>query len=148
MSDIHSLRTRRDRRAWARAIRRLARRAARHAGIDLRPAALLPLIALVAAPGALAFPTGAQVVSGNVSIGAPANSTMAITQGSQKGIVNWNSFSIGGNETVNITQPSPQAVLLNRVVGSNASTIAGRLNANGQVFLVNPAGVLFAKGRR
>ncbi|WP_244830356.1 filamentous hemagglutinin N-terminal domain-containing protein [Caballeronia sp. TF1N1] len=146
MSDIHSLRTRRDRRAWARAIRRLARRAARHAGIDLRPAALLPLIALVAAPGALAFPTGAQVVSGNVSIGAPANSTMAITQGSQKGIVNWNSFSIGGNETVNITQPSPQAVLLNRVVGSNASTIAGRLNANGQVFLVNPAGVLFAKG--
>ncbi|SAK51029.1 two-partner secretion domain-containing protein [Caballeronia ptereochthonis] len=146
MSDIQSIPTRRHRRAWERAIRRLAKRAARHAGLELRPSALLPLIALVVAPGALALPAGGQVVNGNVSISTPAANTMAITQGSQKGIVNWNSFSIGASETVNIAQPSAQAVLLNRVVGSEASTIAGRLNANGQVFLVNPAGVLFARG--
>ncbi|SAK73808.1 filamentous hemagglutinin outer membrane protein [Caballeronia hypogeia] len=146
MNDTTSLRTRRHRREWQRAIRRLARRAARHAGIDLTPAALLPLIALVAAPGAFALPVGGQVVNGNVSISTPNPNTMAITQGSQKGIVNWNSFSIGGSETVNISQPSPQAVLLNRVTGNNASVIAGQLNANGQVFLVNPAGVLFARG--
>ncbi|KAK45290.1 hemagglutinin, partial [Caballeronia jiangsuensis] len=146
MSDDISLRTRRHRREWERAIRRLARRAARHAGIDLKPAALLPLIALVAAPGVFALPGGGQVVNGNVSISQPDPHTMAITQGSQKGIVNWNSFSIGGNETVNISQPSSQAVLLNRVTGGEASNIAGHLNANGRVFLVNPAGVLFARG--
>jgi filamentous hemagglutinin family protein len=145
MSDITCLRTRKHRRAWERAIRRLARRAARHAGVAVVPS-LLPLIALLVAPPALALPLGGQVASGNVTIGAPAPNTMAITQGSPKGIVNWNSFSIGANETVNIAQPSAQAVLLNRVVGSQASTIAGRMNANGQVFLVNPAGVLFARG--
>ncbi|AET93661.1 hypothetical protein BYI23_D001510 (plasmid) [Burkholderia sp. YI23] len=146
MSDNHCLRTRRDRREWERAVRRLARRAARHAGIDLTPAALLPLIALVVAPGAFALPVGGQVVNGDVSISTPAPNAMAITQGSQKGIVNWTGFSIGANETVNISQPSAQAVLLNRVTGGNASTIAGQLNANGKVFLVNPAGVLFARG--
>jgi filamentous hemagglutinin family protein len=145
MSDITCLRTRKHRRAWERAIRRLARRAARHAGVAVVPS-LLPLIALLVAPPALALPLGGQVASGNVTIGAPAPNTMAITQGTPKGIVNWNSFSIGANETVNIAQPSAQAVLLNRVVGSQASTIAGRMNANGQVFLVNPAGVLFARG--
>ncbi|MBC8635304.1 filamentous hemagglutinin N-terminal domain-containing protein [Caballeronia sp. EK] len=146
MSDDISLRTRRHRREWERAIRRLARRAARHAGIDVKPAALLPLIALVAAPGVFALPGGGQVVTGNVSISQPDPHTMTITQGMQKGIVNWNSFSIGGNETVNIAQPSPQAVLLNRVTGGEASNIAGHLNANGRVFLVNPAGVLFTRG--
>ncbi|QSN64223.1 filamentous hemagglutinin N-terminal domain-containing protein [Caballeronia sp. M1242] len=146
MSDDISLRTRRHRREWERAIRRLARRAARHAGIDLKPASLLPLLALVIAPGAFALPAGGQVVSGGVNISTPNPKTMAITQGSQKGIVNWNSFSIGGGETVNISQPSPQAVLLNRVTGGEASQIAGHLNANGRVFLVNPAGVLFAPG--
>lgn len=145
MSDITCLRTRKHRRAWERAIRRLARRAARHAGVAIVPS-LLPVIALFVAPPALALPLGGQVASGNVTIGTPAPNTMAITQGTPKGIVNWNSFSIGAGETVNIAQPSAQAVLLNRVVGSQASTIAGRMNANGQVFLVNPAGVLFARG--
>jgi filamentous hemagglutinin family protein len=146
MNDMTCPRTRRHRRAWERAIRRLARRAARHAGIELKPAALLPLLAMVAAPGVLALPAGGQVVNGNVSISTAAPNTMAITQGSQKGIVNWNAFSIGASETVNISQPSAQAVLLNRVVGNTPSAIAGKLNANGHVFLVNPAGVLFARG--
>jgi len=36
-------------------------------------------------------------------------------------------------------------VTLNRVVGNETSAIAGALNANGRVFLVNSAGVLFFK---
>ncbi|SAK88715.1 filamentous hemagglutinin-like protein [Caballeronia catudaia] len=146
MSDSTCLRTRKHRRAWDRAIRRFARRAARHAGADLKATALLPLLVFVAAPGAFALPVGEQVQSGNVTINRPNTSSMTINQGSQKGIVNWNGFSIAGNERVDISQPSAQAVLLNRVVGSDASRIAGQLNANGRVFLVNPAGVVFAPG--
>jgi filamentous hemagglutinin family protein len=56
---------------------------------------------------------------------------------------NWQSFSIGAGHTVNFVQPSSSAVALNRVLGSDVSVIQGALNANGQVFLINPNGVLF-----
>ncbi|WP_213302384.1 filamentous hemagglutinin N-terminal domain-containing protein [Paraburkholderia sacchari] len=94
----------------------------------------------------LANPTGAQVVTGGVTVSSPSASQMNITQSTPNAIVNWNTFSIGAGEAVNIAQPSVSAALLNRVVGNNPSDIAGRLSANGRVFLVNPAGVIFAPG--
>jgi filamentous hemagglutinin family protein len=70
---------------------------------------------------------------------------MQINQTSQQAIVNWQGFSIAPNEAVNIQQPNANAALLNRVVGQDASQIQGQLNANGQVYLVNPNGVVFGK---
>src|SRR6185503_5584067 len=61
-------------------------------------------------------------------------------------INNFQTFSIGSSATVNFNQLSASSVSLNRVVGNNPSEIFGRLNANGQVFLVNNNGVLFAPG--
>lgn len=133
---------RQQRRARERERRKLAKRTQRHGGT----APLMPLFAFLIAPGVLALPVDGKVVSGDVAIGQAANNTLPITQSSPKGIVNWKAFSIGGNETVNIRQPNASAVLLNRVTGTDASVIAGHLNANGRVFLVNPAGVLFAPG--
>src|SRR5262245_54148417 len=102
--------------------------------------ALLPLSV------AQALPSGENVIHGTVSVSRPAAQSMQIDQATQKGIVEWQSFSIGASERVNITQPSASAVLLSRVVGSSPSEIFGRLTANGQVFLTNPNGVLFAPG--
>ena len=93
------------------------------------------------------LPTGAQVVSGTATIGQSDN-TLTIDQGSQKAILNWQSFSIGADQTVTFNQPNSSAVALNRVLGSDPSAIYGHLNANGQVFLVNPNGVYFAPGAR
>ncbi len=42
-------------------------------------------------------------------------------------------------------QPSSSSAILNRVTGSATSTIAGSLNANGQVYLVNPNGIAITK---
>ncbi|SFK91718.1 filamentous hemagglutinin N-terminal domain-containing protein, partial [Methylocapsa palsarum] len=109
----------------------------------------LALLASTALSGGGAFaqslPTGGRAVSGLVTISPPSGNTLNIRQSSQGAIVNWQGFSIGQGNTVNIHQPDSSAALLNRVTGSTPSTIAGRLNANGQVYLVNPNGVAITK---
>lgn len=94
---------------------------------------------------ALALPQGGQVAAGAAEI-AQTQTEMAIHQATQNAVINWNSFNIAANERVNIYQPNAQSALLNRVLGGNPSEIFGTLQANGRVFLVNPAGVLFAPG--
>ncbi len=86
------------------------------------------------------LPTNGSVAAGSVSIGS-SGPVMTVTQGSNQAIVNWGSFSIGQGNTVNFVQPGASAAILNRVTGATASTIAGALNANGQVYLINPNGI-------
>lgn len=68
---------------------------------------------------------------------------MQILQSSPQAILNWNQFNIGLGETVRFLQPSTQAAILNRVIGTDPSLIQGMLQANGNVFLLNPNGILF-----
>ena len=91
------------------------------------------------------LPTGGQVGAGAATI-STSGSKMQIDQSTLRAILNWESFSIGSSAWVNFAQPSASAVALNRVVGNNPSQIFGQLTANGQVFLVNNAGVYFAPG--
>ncbi len=93
-----------------------------------------------------ALPGGGQAVAGQATISQPAAGQMNINQTSNRAVINWSTFGIASGETVNISQPSSQSALLNRIVGNSPSEIFGKLNANGQVFLVNPNGVLFGKG--
>lgn len=110
--------------------------------VGLAVLAALGLGALSPAQAQSVLPTGGHVVAGSGSI-ATAGSTMTVTQSTARMAVDWQSFSIGSGNTVNFVQPSASAVALNRVLGSDVSVIQGALNANGQVFLVNPNGVLF-----
>ncbi len=92
-----------------------------------------------------AAPVGHKVVAGQVTVTTPSVQQTVISQTSQAAVVNWQQFSIGATEHVDIRQPNASSVLLNRVIGNNPSEIYGRLSANGQVFLVNPNGVLFGR---
>lgn len=92
-----------------------------------------------------ALPTGGSVSAGAASI-TQSGSRMEVTQTTQKVSINWGTFNIGSNAWVNFSQPSSSALALNRVATSaGASEIQGRLTSNGQVFLINPNGVLFGK---
>ena len=92
-----------------------------------------------------ALPAGGVVTAGSANISNGAGST-TITQTTQNAAINWQSFNIGQTEAVRFVQPNSNSVALNRVLGSDPSSILGSLSANGKVFLVNPNGILFGKG--
>ena len=89
------------------------------------------------------LPTGGNVVSGAGTI-SEAGNTMTIIQTTTKMAANWQTFNIGAGNSVNFVQPSASAIALNRVLGTDVSVIQGNLTATGQVFLINPNGVLFS----
>ncbi|WP_334136052.1 YDG domain-containing protein, partial [Acinetobacter schindleri] len=91
-----------------------------------------------------ALPTGANITQGSAQI-SQNNNSLNINQNSQNLSTNWNTFNIGKDATVNFNQPNQSSIAVNRVLDNNASQIMGKLNANGQVFLLNPNGVIFSK---
>jgi filamentous hemagglutinin family protein len=93
------------------------------------------------------LPAGGVITSGSASI-SQTNGALRVQQASARIVTNWDSFSIGSKASVEFVQPSKHAVALNRVVGASPSEILGRLSANGQVFLVNPNGIVFGNGAR
>src|SRR5690606_22272062 len=110
-------------------------------------AALAMSTGAVAAPPRDALPEDGRAVAGRAGM-ARGERTLTVTQHSQRAIIEWRSFDIGADARVDFVQPSASSVVLNRVVGGTASQLAGQLHGNGHVYLVNPAGVLFAPGAR
>ena len=102
------------------------------------------LLAALPAAAQSVLPTQGLVTSGAASI-RQSGADLSVTQTSQRAIVNWGSFSIGPANGVTFDQPSASSAILNRVTGSTTSTIAGQLQANGQVYLVNPNGIAITK---
>lgn len=112
----------------------------------LRTSALA--LCVVALPGAAqaggVLPTGGTVSSGAATIGASAGN-VTVTQSSGRAIINWQGFSVGAGNSVTFNQPDAQSATLNRVTGSATSQIAGQINSNGAVYLVNPNGIAITK---
>ncbi|MDC6167116.1 YDG domain-containing protein [Paucibacter sp. XJ19-41] len=99
----------------------------------------------VAAQSPAALPSGGSVVAGQAQL-SQNGSQLKIDQASHKLVMNWSSFDIGSQAEVKFVQPGSDSVALNRVTGGAASAIFGKLQANGQVWLVNPNGVVFGRG--
>ena len=87
---------------------------------------------------------GGTVTHGSATIKNTGPGRQRITQTSDKAVINWDSFSIGPDGRVRFVQPAADSVVLNRVTGSEPSSIFGSIRANGQVFLVNPFGIYFS----
>ncbi len=104
--------------------------------------ALLAISALGAGGTVFAntLPQGGVVQQGAAGI-QYSGDTLNINQQSDKAIIDWKDFSVGRDNTVNFNQPSSDSATLNRVTGDFTSEIAGRINSNGSVFLVNPNGI-------
>lgn len=112
----------------------------------------LPLHAATSVIGNGTLPSGGSVIAGDIQIpewakpggtNSAGNLEMNITQNSTNGIISWGSFDVGGSATVNFKGPESGYNTLNYVNGANMSQIYGTINANnnGNIFIVNPAGV-------
>ncbi len=85
------------------------------------------------------LPSGGAFTAGSGSIANSAN-TVTIHQASNRGVIDWRSFSIGAGGSVFFQNGS--GATLNRVTGSQMSRILGSLEATGTVYLINPQGVI------
>ncbi|MDT7836071.1 beta strand repeat-containing protein [Aquabacterium sp. OR-4] len=130
----------------------------------LTPLALTPLARAILAAGLLAsplllqaagplpalasgaLPTGLQVRAGQAAV--QTTGQQMVVRNSPGAILNWKSFDIGAAASVRFDQANAASKVLNRVTGDDPSRILGRLSSNGQVWLLNPNGVLFGQGAR
>ncbi len=105
----------------------------------------LAVIALTAGSGldsASAGPQGGTITTGDGSISSSGGDTVINTT-TDRTIIDFMSFDVGSNESVTFNQPNADSAVLNRVTGSGESFINGSVVSNGQVYIVNPAGVTF-----
>ncbi len=76
------------------------------------------------------------------------NNTMTVTQTTDKAVLNWNTFNVSENAAVNFVQKNTNSVALNRVFSATPSKVLGNVSANGQIYLINPSGILFGKNAK
>jgi filamentous hemagglutinin family protein len=106
--------------------------------------ALMPFVPT----SAFALPQGGTVAAGAATISTPTATSMRVDQTTDRAIVDWKRFNIAANESVRFQQPNAASIALNRVSGQEPSAIFGSLSANGQIFLLNPSGILFGSSSR
>jgi len=100
---------------------------------------------LLSCAALLGVPSAPTVVSGSGIIEQISTGLTQI-QTSDRAIICWRDFSIEPGEIVRFVQPDSSSAVLNRVMGGEASRLMGRLEANGQVYLVNPNGIVIGEG--
>ncbi len=71
----------------------------------------LASMAMATPPAPTALPTGGSVAAGNATI-SQSGANLSVNQTTNRGIINWNTFNIGSQATVNFNQPSASAVTL------------------------------------
>ena len=92
---------------------------------------------------AYALPQGGTISSGAGTIDT-SGSSLTVNQTTNKIIINWESFSIGNNESVIFLQPDSTSSALNNVLGNSRTVVEGNLSANGQIVLSNPNGIFIS----
>ncbi|WP_041735647.1 filamentous hemagglutinin N-terminal domain-containing protein [Paraburkholderia atlantica] len=89
------------------------------------------------------LPQGGHYVAGTGTIAGQGNAITVTQPNSTRGVIDWNSFSIGKCNTVTFDNGS--GATLNRVTAGAPSAILGSLKATGSVYLINPQGIVVGR---
>ena len=95
-----------------------------------------------------ALPSDPTVQAGSVAFENPSPEKLEVIQSTDKAIIDWRGFGIEPNEWVDFQLPSSDGITLNRVTGNERSDILGSMTSNGNLFLINPNGILFGANSR
>ena len=106
------------------------------------------LAAPFAAPHAYALPIeGANAAANKTEADISTSGTvMDIVGNTEHNILKWEDFSVDSGEKVRFDGGAQTRDYLNLVTGEGASNIYGTIEGGRNVYLVNPHGILFAKG--
>jgi filamentous hemagglutinin family protein len=102
-------------------------------------------------PVVMALESG-NVISSDGIIGTPTWGDDTIIDTDHGAIIKWNNFDTSSTQSVTFNQYksgelSDLSAVLNRISsGAIPTQFSGALNANGRVFIVNPAGIVFGAG--
>jgi filamentous hemagglutinin len=96
------------------------------------------------------IPTGANAPTQSVQ---NAHTIVTIQQTQQQALLNWNTFNVGSNTTVNFDQSAGGTdagnwIAFNKITdpSGNPTQILGSIQAQGQVYLINQNGIIFGAG--
>jgi filamentous hemagglutinin family protein len=106
----------------------------------------LPSVLADVPPAPNALPSGGSVPTGYGSVGQfdySITGELHVRDVAEQTVVNWDNFDIGVNASVQFHQLGINPAVLNRITGEGPTGIFGSLQANGRVFIVNPAGIVF-----
>ena len=110
--------------------------------------ALGSIAAPFAVPHVYALPiegTHAETNAGEANI-STSGAVMDITGKTEHNVLRWEDFSVDSGEKVRFDGGNQTRDYLNLVTGEGASNIYGTIEGGRNVYLVNPHGILFAKG--
>ena len=103
---------------------------------------------VIAAPHAYALPiegAHAETNAGEANI-STSGAVMDIVGKTEHNVLRWEDFSVDSGEKVRFDNGAKDKDYLNLVTGEGASNIYGTIEGGRNVYLVNPHGILFAKG--
>jgi filamentous hemagglutinin len=137
-----------------RAMQNAARNAAIHNKVS--PLVILPSVSNGIAIGGLkptANPTLWTGADAPVQVVKNGNTQVTIKQTTQQALLHWDTFNVGKNTTLTFDQTKGGAdvgkwIAFNRITdpSGNPTQILGTIKAAGQVYIINPNGIIFGGG--
>lgn len=101
-------------------------------------------------PGGLEVLTGDNARWDGADAPVAVGNDVTVKQNNQQAVLHWKTFNVGRDTTVNFDQSrggadSGKWIAFNKVFDPSAapSQIRGRINAQGQVYVINPNGIIF-----
>jgi filamentous hemagglutinin family protein len=91
------------------------------------------------------LPTNEVIIAGDAQFQHQENA-LNIIQSSDFLHTQYDTFDIANHESVTFQQPNINSVVINQVLNSDPTSIAGQLSANGQLFVLAPGGLIIHDG--